>query len=83
VNLDNILDKITSYSDVTKNHNYKWVEGGGIKPWSHKYVGEGGKQLDIRSSEWTAYDEEGKECAVGPDPLSLDNYLRGELNEQD
>ena len=73
MDLATICNKIQSYSHILAQHNYKMQDGGGIKPWSHRYT-NGLNHVDVRGSEWTAYAGD-IEMMTGPDPKTLASFL--------
>lgn len=76
VNLDDMLNKITSYDKTLSRHNYK-SNGSGVKPWSIRYTHDDGSHVDTRNSDWTYYDANGVEVEAGKDADSLDVFLSG------
>jgi hypothetical protein len=76
MDLGTICDKIKGYSKLLSQHGYVNNDEGGIKPWSTRYA-KGTLYIDVRGSEWTAYDGD-KEVCTGPDPEILAQYLNGD-----
>ena len=65
-----MVDRIQSYHMVTEKAGFV-ANGFGLKPWSHRYTGPKGHNLDIRGSDWTLYDLNGNEMAIGTNPTEL------------
>lgn len=78
MDLGTMVDAIQNNESVLRKHGYKWIAGGGIKPWSHRYI-NGDNKIDVRASEWTLYDKDDKEIKTGRNAAELDFYLCGSL----
>jgi hypothetical protein len=65
-----MVDQIQAYNNVTKRAGFV-SNGGGIKPWSNRYTGPKGHNVDIRGSDWTLYSPVGEEMATGKTPTEL------------
>lgn len=74
--LGTMLDKIVGYKNLLKLHGYVDNGEGGVKPWSQRNS-KGTSHIDVRNSEWTAYDGDREVCS-GPDVESLSQFLNGD-----
>ena len=75
MNLDDMLNKITTYASILDTFGYKHDVCGGIKPWSVRYS-NGIDHIDTRNTEWTAYYGD-KEVYSGFTADELIAYLGG------
>jgi len=73
--LNDIVDKIEKYNEILKRFKYiKNDKFDGDKPWSKRYDHENNSRIEVRSSDWTYY-ENNKELKVGTDYKTLEEYL--------
>jgi len=74
--LDAMLNSITGYNDIMEEFGFEFIDGGGIKPWSILFVNSETKfRIDVRANDWTLYNSEGEEIAVGTKPIELKEHF--------
>jgi len=76
-NLGEMVDRMTSMDDVIRSYGFRWVHGGGRKPWSVRFNHQDGRSIDLRASEWTLYDANDNETASSSLPNTIQHYLKG------
>jgi len=81
--LGKMLDNINGYGDIMRQFNFVEEKGGGKKPWSIRHVHKDGRILDTRMSDWTLYDKNEIETAIGIGPEDLKLYFLSLLTKEE
>ena len=76
MDLGAMLDKMNKYDDIFESRGFKHVDGGGIIPWSHKFVHEDGMSADMAGNRWVIYDEVGDIIDEGKNPAELEISMK-------
>lgn len=75
MNIDEVVARVKAFAAIFEQHGYSRHScGEGIKAWSHRHTGATG-HIDLRGSDWAAYDLNDVKLGEGVTPEDLQAFL--------